>query len=77
MFYSILVVITLEILAVSCFMLGYILGKGKQSTQSNTTRIEKVELNDINFDPVSPEDQTMMKKFEEEAKRNGFEEEEN
>lgn len=67
MLFNVLVVVSLEILAVCCVCMGFIFGRYTLKKECKPA-IEKIVLDDHVLDPVSPEDQLLMRKLEEEAK---------
>lgn len=65
MLFKILVIVSIELLAVGFFCAGFILGR---YSHKDKVTIKKIELEETLLDPISPEDQQLMKKLEEEAK---------
>lgn len=67
MLVTVILIVGLEILAVCSFILGFILGKhSKKETISYTS--PSISLNDDLLDPVTPEEQMLMRKLEMEEK---------
>lgn len=64
-----LVLITgLEILAISCFILGHVLGRQFERKVYEKTKPDKIKLPDDMLDPVTPEDQRLVEKLERDEK---------
>ena len=63
MLLTIILIAGLEALAISCFLLGHVLGR--QFERNHRCVPPKVELPDDVLDPVTPEDQMLIKKMEE------------
>jgi hypothetical protein len=69
--FTVLIILGVEIFGICTFLLGYVLG----SHRSEPIVLEG-KTDGIVPDPVSPEDQMLMKKLEEEAKHYGSTQEE-
>lgn len=63
MILTIMLIAGLEILAISCFLAGHVLGR--QFERGHKCILPKVELSEDVLDPVTPEDQMLIKKMEE------------
>lgn len=63
MLLTVVLIAGLEAFAVACFLLGHTLGR--QFERASKCKLPKVELPDDVLDPITPEDQMLMKKLEE------------
>lgn len=64
---NLIFILSMETLAVSCFLLGFILGKHNKP-EHKVTKSETINIDDDMLDPISPEEQAMIKKLDEEAR---------
>lgn len=76
MLLTILLIAGLEVLVISSFLLGHSLGRQFERSPKHKFVETKVELSNDVLDPISPEDQLLVKKLEEEAKKYGHSQEE-
>lgn len=73
MLLTVMLIAGLEVFGVTCFLLGHLLGR--QFERNFKCKLPKVELPDDVLDPITPEDQMLMKKLEEERTYGHTEEE--
>lgn len=66
--FSVLFIIGIELLAISCVMLGFLFGR--YSRKEKITKIAPLLLGEDLLDPVSPEDQMLLKNLEERKHEN-------
>lgn len=74
MLVEVIVIAGMEVLAIGCFCAGFIFGR---FSTKQTTKIEKIYLtpDDLNLDPITPEEQYSEQSYEKEVKKNGEEDE--
>ena len=69
MFFNILVIVCLETLALCCFCAGFIFGKYSNKYKNLDKKAEPILLGEDILDPISPEDQQLIKDLEEASKK--------
>lgn len=70
MFFNVLVIVSIEILAVSCFCMGLLLGRNSTKADKKSNIVTKIPDNILDgiMDPISPQEQELIRRLEEEAR---------